>query len=464
MKFLFLVFLVATVIGCAPSARGDTRLPKVFGSNMVLQQQKPVVIWGWDAPGTAVTVDLAGKSAQAVANKKGEWKVTLPAMAADGKACTLSVLGTSRVTFDNILLGEVWLASGQSNMEKPLGREGAATADYPNLRLLHVIKKFDAKAQTDIEATWRVCSPTTAGGFSGAAYYFGRDLQTNLKIPVGTIESALSGSPIEAWTPPEGFAMLPPPQPGKMWPPPQQLYNGMIHPLLPFSIRGAIWYQGEANRKDGPAYTEKMKALVGSWRKLWGNDFPFYFVQIGPLQYPNDQPGTLPEFWEAQTAAAKEIPNTGMIVINDIASLHGDVASLQLHPPNKLDVGKRLALLALAQTYGQKDLVFSGPTFQAMAIEGDKIRVTFDHSGSGLVARDGQPLNFFEIVDADQSEFVPATAVIDGAGIVLSAPGVKKPVAMRFAWSNTAMPNLMNKEGLPAGAFRAGTVPERVGK
>jgi sialate O-acetylesterase len=446
---------------------GEVRLPNVFGSNMVLQQQKPIVVWGWDAPGTPVTVTLGTESAQATTDSKSQWKATLPAMEADGKTYTMTVQGSTAVTFENVVLGEVWLASGQSNMDLWLDDRVAKTADFPDLRLLHVEKQINANPQANIKGAWAACSPASAHGFSGAAFFYGLELQKNLKVPVGIIQAAVSGSPIEAWTPPQGFAMLPagikPPGKG-MWPWPVQLYDGMIHPLVPFSIRGTVWYQGEANRDEGASYTDRMKALVGSWRKLWGDDFAFYFVQIGPLEYPYQGPGVGPVFWEAQAAAAKEIPNAGMIVINDIASLHGDVASLQLHPPNKRDVGKRLALLALAKTYGQKDLVYSGPTFQAMTLEGDKIRVTFDNVGSGLVARDGKPLTYFEIVDADQGDFVPATADIDGASIVLSSPDVRKPVAMRFAWANTAIPNLMNKEGLPAGAFRAGDVPDRLAK
>jgi sialate O-acetylesterase len=236
----------------------------------------------------------------------------------------------------------------------------------------------------------------------------------------------------------------------------------MIHPLIPITIRGAIWYQGESNHTDGMLYKDKMKTLVASWRQLWGDDYPFYFVQIGPLQSGTDPPTLMPEFWEAQAAAAREIPNSGMVVVNDVARSQGTTGNLVLHPPDKLDVGRRLALLALANTYGIKNLVTSGPTFQSMAVEGDKIRVTFDNVGGGLVSRDNQPLTDFEIVDADQGDFVPATAEIDGSSVVLSAPSVTKPVAMRFAWSNTATPNLMNKDGLPAGAFRAGTVPERL--
>src|SRR5437588_8987802 len=228
----------------------------------------------------------------------------------------------------------------------------------------------------------------------------------------------------------------------------------MLHPLRPFTIRGAIWYQGESNAGEGMLYAEKMKALIGGWRQVWSaGDFPVYFVQIAPYNYGGN-PEMIGEFWEAQSAA-QSIPNTGMAVINDIGNLK------DIHPVNKQEVGRRLALWALAKTYGQDKLVYCGPTFQAMSIAGDSLRVKFDHAGGGLASRDGKPLSWFEIIDANEGGFVKADAKIDGASVLLTAPQVKHPVAMRFAWSMLAEPNLMNAEGLPAGAFRAGTVPKR---
>ena len=504
--------------GFTLAARAEVRLPKVFSSHMVLQQEKPLVVWGWADPNEKVTVTLSTASQQVQANERGEWKVVLPAMKAGGPY-TLTVSGSTKVEFEDVMLGEVWLCSGQSNMEMGIGmardaKEEIAAANYPGIRLLKVTKSWKPEPQNDIEGTWKVCSPQTVaeggwGGFSACAYYFGRELHQKLGVAVGLIDSSWGGTRIEPWTPPEGFAAVPalkkeydlvelgdprtephqqrleqvlqqteqwlaaarqamtkhalvpamPTYPADLLPPHdlQQataLYNGMIHPIHPFALRGAIWYQGESNSTEGMLYAEHMKALIGGWRQVWGEgDFPFYFVQIAPYNYGRD-PEIVGEFWEAQ-AAAQAVPNTGMAVITDIGNLK------DIHPANKQEVGRRLALWALAKTYGQEKVVYSGPTFNAMTIEGDKLRLTFDQVGGGLASRDGKPLSWFEIIDADEGGFVKADARIDGSAVVLSAPEVKHPVAMRFAWSMMAEPNLMNAEGLPAGAFRAGTVPKR---
>jgi sialate O-acetylesterase len=512
------VFLLTVGMAVDFTLQAEVRLPKVFGSHMVLQQDKPIVVWGWAEPNEAVTVEIAGQSQKAQANDRGEWKAVVSALKAGGPY-TVTVSGSSKVQFEDVMVGEVWLCSGQSNMEMGIAaardaKDEVAAADYPGIRLLKVTKRWSPEPQSDIDGNWKVCSPKTVAeggwnGFSAVAYYFGRELHKKLGVAVGLIDSSWGGTRIESWTPPEGFAAVPalkkeyellqlgdpraathqqrleqllnetekwlaaarqallarsnvptmPTYPGKLLPPHElqqrtALYNGMIHPLQTFGLRGAIWYQGESNANEGMLYTERMKALIGGWREVWAEgDFPFYFVQIAPFTY-GQKPEVIGEFWEAQTAA-QGVPNSGMVVINDIGDLK------DIHPVNKQDVGRRLALWALANTYGQKDVVYSGPTFKAMNIEGDKLRITFDHIGGGLASRDGQPLNWFEIIDAEEGGFVKADAKIEGASILLSAPDVKHPIAMRFAWSMLAEPNLMNREGLPAGAFRAGTVPKR---
>ncbi len=497
------------------TARAEVCLPRVFGSQMVLQQEKPLTIWGWAKANETVTVQLSSAKCQAQANERGEWKAVLPAMKAGGPY-TLTVSGSSTVRCEDVMVGEVWLCSGQSNMEMGIGlcrdaRQEIAAADYPGIRLLKVPKRWAPQPQNDIEGlSWKSCSPKTVaeggwGGFSAVAYYFGRELHRKLGVAVGLIDASWGGTRIEPWTPLEGFATVPalkreyelvqladprtelhrqrleqtlrqteqwvaaarqalaqralvpsmPTYPADLLPPRDYpsstaVYNGMIHPLCPFALRGTIWYQGESNHPEGKLYTERMKALISGWRKLWGEgDFPFYFVQIAPCNYGGN-PELVPAFWEAQSAA-QAIPNTGMVVVNDIGNLKN------VHPANKQEVGRRLALWALARTYGQEKLVYSGPVFKAMSIEGDKLRLTFEHAGGGLASRDGKPLNWFEIIDANDGGFVKADARIDGSTIVLSAPEVKDPVAMRFAWSMLAEPNLMNAEGLPASAFRAGS-------
>jgi sialate O-acetylesterase len=511
--------LVFASLYLASNARAEVRLPHVFGSHMVLQRDKPLTIWGWASPGETVTVQLGGASETAQANERGEWKAVLPAMPAGGPY-TLTVSGSSTVKYEDVMIGEVWLCSGQSNMEFGLGRcknaeAEIAAANHPGIRLLMVENRWTPLPQSDMEGTWKVCTPQSVAeggwnGFSAVGYFFGRELNEKLGVAIGLIDADWGGTRIESWTPPEGFAAVPelkkdyervqlgdpqtelhqqhlqqtldqyeqwiqaarqamvakglvpavPNFPSELLAPHDlqnatALYNGMIYPLEPFALRGAIWYQGEANESEGMLYADRMKALVAGWRERWHEgDFPFYFVQIAPFNY-GDNPKKLAELWEAQTVAAQTIPNAGMAVINDVGNLR------DIHPTDKQDVGHRLALLALAKTYGNKDLVFSGPTFKSMSIEGDSLRVRFDNIGGGLASRDGKPLDWFEIIDADEGGFVKADARIDGDSVILSAPSVKHPVALRYAWSGLAEPNLMNTEGLPAGAFRAGTAPKR---
>jgi sialate O-acetylesterase len=517
-RILWLILVVLTA-GAASPARAEVHLPRVFSSHMVLQQEKPIVIWGWAQPNETVTVTLDSASAQAQANESGEWKATLPAMKAAGPF-TLKVTGSSSVEFDDVMVGEVWLCSGQSNMEMGIGaaadgQKEISEADHPGIRLLLVAKKWDPLPQTNIDGEWKVCSPKTVAeggwsGFSAAGYYFGRELSKKLGVAIGLIDSSWGGTRIEPWTPPEGFAKAPalagdynlvqladpttprhqerlkqvldeteqwvasarqaltgqtivppmPSYPAELLPAHDvqnstALYNGMIHPFVGFAMRGAIWYQGEANLGEGVHYADRMKALIGGWRSIWHEgDFPFYFVQIAPYNYGGN-PEKEAEFWEGQAAAAQSIPNTGMAVINDIGNLK------DIHPKDKQDVGHRLALLALAKTYGQDNLVSSGPTFKSLNIEDNKLRIMFDNIGGGLASRDGKVLDWFEMIDADEGGFVKADAQIDGSSVVLSSPDVKHPVAMRYAWSMLAEPNLMNSDGLPAGAFRAGPVPKR---
>jgi len=519
MKYLLslaqAVVLAAGLVVTAPASANVT-LPHVFGSHMVLQRDQAIPVWGSADPEEKVSVQIGDQPAvTTTADKAGDWRVSLPKMSAGGPF-TVKVVGKNTVTFDDVLIGEVWLCSGQSNMEMVVAscinpQEEIAAANHPQIRHIQVPKLTASVPGKDFPGEWKVCSPETVGGFTACGYFMARELQKKLNVPVGLLHSSWGGTRIEPWTTPAGFAQVPalasiqqmiakadphtaefknglgkyldkleawtqatrqsiaqeklitsmpefPPEfiplgarpnaPGE----PTTLYNAMIHPLVPFGIRGAIWYQGESNHGEGKLYTEKMKALIQGWRQLWGSELPFYYVQIAPFNYGNEPPTILAEFWEAQSAAL-EIPNTGMVVTTDI----GDYKDI--HPKNKQEVGRRFALLALKNVYGQRDVVCSGPTFKAMSIEGDKSRVRFDNIGGGLVSRDGKPLDWFEII-GKETDWTKADAVIDGDSVVLSSDKVKAPAAMRFAWDKSAEPNLMNKEGLPASAFRSGKEPQ----
>ncbi len=458
---------VLCLVALAVSAvQAEVRLPAVIGDHMVLQRGQTLPIWGWDTPGTDVTVTLGEAKETAKADPAGKWCVRLPAMAAGGPL-TMTVQGTSTVTIHDILVGEVWLCSGQSNMEWTVrnsndAEQEIAAANHPRIRHIK-IQHVPAREPQEVvpSSGWELCSPETAGNFTAAGYFFGRYLQQELDVPIGLIGSNWGGTRIEPWTPPAGFQSVPALKEiadkldtfpavnaeGKVnHQSPLALYNGMIHPLVPFGIRGAIWYQGESNNGEGMLYYEKMKALILGWRKVWQNDeMPFYYVQLAPYRYGGD-PARLAGIWEAQTAAL-DIPRTGMAVTVDIGNV------TDIHPRNKQDVGKRLALWALAKDYGKTDICFSGPLYKSMTVEGNKIRLAFDHACGGLVARDEQPLPHFTIAGEDKN-FVEAKAEIDGNTVVVHADAVASPVAVRFGWHQEAEPNLSNKAGLPASPFR----------
>ncbi len=459
-SFLLRCALVASLLvtSSLPQAQADVKLPKVLSSHMVLQRDRPLPIWGWADPSEEIMVKLDASTATTKTDAQGNWKVVLPAVKADGKTHNMTISGKNKIELDDILIGDVWIGSGQSNMELPLGssaggKEAVDAANCPQIRLLHVERVKTSEPAKDIVVytvarrvkgqpppppatgpAWKVCARQTVPGFSAVLYYFGHRLHKDLNVPVGLIHSAWGGSPIEAWivSRPKGGGM----------------YNGMIAPLEPFAIRGAIWYQGEANvnNQTGPTYADKMKSLIGGWRQAWGQNFPFYFVQIAPWS-GKYEPGRLPALWECQAATLK-IPGTGMAVTTDLVT---DIKNI--HPQNKLDVGNRLALWALAKEHGKKDIVYSGPLYKSMKVEGNKIRLSFAHVGSGLKSRVGKPLAEFEIAGAD-GKFVPAEAMIDGDTVVVQAKEVASPAQVRFGWRNEANPNLINKEGLPASPFQ----------
>lgn len=468
-----LVCAVAILL-IAGVAFADVTLPKVIGNSMVLQQGKPINLWGRADPGEGVTVKFGATQASSTADKEGTWRVQLGPQKVNSNPQELTISGTKQIVLRDILVGEVWLCSGQSNMKFPMRAtvhkdEEIPKADHPAIRLWRINKTAAAQPQTQGGGDWVACSPETVQDFSGVAYHFGQALHRELKVPIGLIQCAVDGVDIEPWTPLVGFEKM---DSLKKYQDrvrtltadskvtagtPSALYNGMIHPLVPFALRGIIWYQGEWNcfKGDTTIYTDKSDALISGWRKVFGQeDLPFYFVQIGPMAYSergwmrkSRTPETLPRFWDAQRACLGTIPNCGMVVITDISG------GGNLHPPNKRDVGYRLALWALFHDYEKHNIVYSGPLYKSMAVEGNKIMLTFDHCGSGLKSLDGKDLTQFTIAGEDKN-FMAARAEIRGNTVEVTSPAVVKPVAVRFAWHETAVGNLANKEGLPASPFR----------
>ena len=456
--------------------RADVRLPKIFGDHMVLQQKADAAVWGWADAGEEVTVSLGEAKATAKAGADGKWQVKLATPAAGGPH-ELVVKGKNEIRLADVLVGEVWIASGQSNMEWSVAQsanpaEEIKNANYPQIRMIKVGRNPSDKPLEDFEfvpngnekSGWAICTPETAPSFSAVGYFFARKLSTELGVPVGIVSSNWGGTIAEAWTSHETLAADPEwfgpiLERGKQFKPgnpnqPSVLYNSMIKPLVPLAIRGAIWYQGESNVGRAEQYAKLFPAMIADWRKSFGQgDFPFLFVQLAPYKYDKAKStGQLPELWEAQLKTLTASPNTGMCVTTDIATVN------DIHPPNKQDVGLRLALWALATTYGKSDIAYSGPLYDSMAVEGNKIRIKFKHAAGGLAAHGDKPLSHFTIA-GDDEKFVPATAEIDGETLVVSSPDVPKPVAVRFAWDDWAEPNLFNKAGLPASPFRTDTFP-----
>ncbi|SDM30847.1 sialate O-acetylesterase [Catalinimonas alkaloidigena] len=453
---IFLALLLSAFSVCSTYA--NVNLPAIIGEHMVLQQNDTVTLWGWANPLEEITITPGWKAApvKVTADHNATWRVQVPTPAAGGPY-SLTFQGYNTIKFEDVLIGEVWLCSGQSNMEWTAragieGAEGAIReANYPEIRFFNVTKRTSAVPQLDLEGAWVVCTPQTMPDFSAVGYFFGRQLHKNLQRPVGLINSSWGGTPAEVWINPDALAQDPSlvaaarQLPKVPWGPEQPglAYHAMIAPLIPYRLAGALWYQGEANTVVPEKYADLLPAMIRNWRTEWGQEFPFYYVQIAPYKYDRPLAGVLLRDAQRQAMAT---PRTGMVVISDIGNAN------DIHPRNKLDVGLRLAGWALNQTYGQAQVPYSGPLYRDMKVEGRKIRLYFDHAEKGLLAKGGA-LTHFEVAGEDR-DFVPAQAKIDGNTVVVRASGVKKPVAVRFAWSNTAEPNLFNTDGLPASAFR----------
>jgi len=469
--------VIATLGISALTASADVKLPSIIGSHMVLQRDVECPIWGWAEPGEKVTVSFARQNHTATAGKDGRWSVRLLALKASSKGRAMTIKGNNTIKLEDVVVGEVWLCSGQSNMEWTVSRsnnakEEAAAGNHPRIRHIKIPHRPAAKAESDVPSSgWQQATSQTVPNFTAVGYFFGRELMNELDVPVGLIGSNWGGTRIEPWTTPAGFKSVPAlksisdnlatfpskrkvknKKTGKVTEAinhqtPLALYNGMIAPLVPYAIKGALWYQGESNNGEGMLYHEKMKALIHGWRELWSNpELPFYYVQLAPYVYRGDnRQYQLPGIWQAQLATLS-VPHTGMAVTTDIGNIK------DIHPKNKQDVGKRLALWALAKNYGKKGIVYSGPLYKSHTAEGSSIRVNFSETGGGLKSLDGKALTHFEVAGADK-KFAKAQARIDGDTIVVSSDAIAKPQHVRFGWHETAEPNFGNKAGLPASPF-----------
>jgi len=435
-------------------------LPSVFADNMVLDQRSNVAIWGWSDPGETVKIDASWNNKDTIkvkADNSSKWTTTIQTIGAGGPY-SVQILGSSKVELKNVMLGEVWICSGQSNMEWSAnskiinGDEEVAKANHPNIRIFHVQKIGAEYPQQTCNATWTVCTPETMRSTSAIGYFFARELQQKLNVPVGIIVSAWGGTPAEVWIEKSRIENDPVLNKAKYnehfdwWPgAPGTLYNSMIAPFIPYGIAGAIWYQGESNCGNYPVYSTLMKTLIENWRADFKKEFPFYFVQIAPYAY--GEKGTSEYLREQQEMAAKKIPNTGMVVISDLVDNIKDI-----HPKDKLNVGIRLANYALAETYKQNIGAYKSPAFESMKIEKDKVRLNFSNIATGLKCTAKTPERF--LIASDDQKFVPATAKMDGNTIVLSSKLVKTPVAVRFCFDDTTMPDVFSAEGLPLAPFR----------
>ncbi len=450
----------------------EVRPNSLFADNAVLQRDKELPVWGIAREGERVTVEFAGQSVSTVA-KDGRWQVLLKPMNANATPQTMTITGDNTISLSNILIGDVWVASGQSNMERQLGPQPpqkpienweaeVASADCPQIREYYVPEHLAYAPADDANGQWNRCSPQTVSEFSAVGYLFARDIQQAERVPIGILFTAWGGTVAEAWTSAESLNTMADfksalellhraanDPPAKSYEDPNAvtvLYNSMIAPLQAFPIKGVIWYQGESNNDRAEQYRQLFPLLISDWRQGWNcGAFPFLFVQIAPHVEMK------PELREAQFLTLSRSPNTAMAVITDA----GDADDI--HPARKQAPAKRLALAARALAYGEK-LEYSGPLFASMKIKGSKVVISFTHAGNGLVAMNGE-LKGFTIAGADKN-FVPAKAMIKRKKVVVWSEQVSKPLAVRYGWANVPDVNLFNKEGLPASPFRTDVVPD----
>jgi sialate O-acetylesterase len=444
--------------GFLQTSYGNISLPGIFSDNMVLQQKSDVTIWGWAKTGEKVVLkaDWIPAEISTTADNQGKWSLALKTPEAGGPY-NINLKGYNELNLKNVLIGEVWLCSGQSNMEWSASsginnaEEEIKNANYPDIRFFSVYHATSLYPQDHCTGEWTACTSETMRSFSVIAYLYARKLHEVLGVPVGVINSSWGGTPAESWMPEDIIknddflreaAAKQKPVP---WGPvePGRIYNSMISPLIPFRIAGVLWYQGEANTVNASAYKELLSALIKDWRTEWGYEFPFYYAQIAPYKYGRPYEGV--EVREAQRKVLT-VPNTGMVVLSDI----GDTTNI--HPKNKQDAALRFANLALNRYYNKVKTEDSGPLYKDMRIDRNKVMIFFDHA-DGLYVK-GDKLDCFEVAGEDKV-YYPATAKIKDNMVIVQSDKVKIPLSVRFAWSNTATPNLFNSANLPASCFKA---------
>ena len=479
LKLRLLLTSVANFAFCATLALCSTRaccaaarLPSIFADNMILQQNAKTIVWGTANPNESVTVEINEAAGSAVANFDGIWRVELPAQKAGGPY-DMTVRAENTIVYKNVWFGEVWLCCGQSNASFPLkraarGKEESATATYPQLRFFTVPQRSAEEPQRDFSAKWEPCSPKTCPDVSALAYYFGQYLHEKLQAPVGVVVAAWSGSTCEAWVERSSLAKFPELEPlldpdRLMRASPGQragaLYNGMIAPLVPFAIKGVVWYQGESNANRAWQYRALFPTLISSWREKWGQgDFPFYYIQLPNFMAAKSEPSASAwaELREAQHKALSA-RNVGEVVTIDL----GDANNL--HPKNKEDFGRRLANLALAKTY-DFDAPYSGPIFKSFKVVDSRAFLSFDSVDGELKIGenpgcDSSELRGFAVAGADRVFHWAEASIIDDGVVVVSSPEVAKPIAVRYAWADNPICNLTNASGLPASPFRTDDWP-----
>jgi sialate O-acetylesterase len=468
IRFFLTVFLIISVIQ-SNNLFSQVKLPAIFGNNMVLQQQSGVDFFGSATKNATVKVTTSWnkKSYSAKAGSDGKWRVTVSTPAAGGPY-EVTVSESNTIVFKNVLIGEVWICSGQSNMEMPVkgymnqpvkgSNEAIATSSSPQIRLFTVTRGTSLQPLDDFTGTWKYCEPENVSQFSATAYFFGLMLNKALKVPIGLVNTSWGGTRIEPWISEAGlkkfdFVTLPDKnQTGTLSPQiPTVLFNAMINPMVGYGIKGAIWYQGEANRNEPDKYQKLLPGMVENWRSLWGiGNFPFYYVQIAPYNYG---PAGLNSAYvrEAMLKASTAIENIGMACIMDAGE------EFCIHPADKKAGGDRLAYQALVKTYGKKGFAAEGPVLKEMKIEGQTVKLTFDNAVNGLTSY-GKDLACFEVAGANKM-FYPAKAFLSSGGVTVISQYVTTPVAVRYAFKDFIVGDLFNTEGLPASSFRTDDWP-----